>query len=437
MTGWRILSTCGWLVLCICVQTTRAQTNGQDANPESVAGRWQEQAYGMSLDMPADSTYAQQTADGALIEFYTPDPATISIFIRRSEDQLTLEGVKEKAQGELSFRHPSAVTLAQDSEPVTVAERDALGLYLLIPDEKQGDWVFAQVYTMIDPTTVAIYQFSCSSTDLDASLTTFLGIINSVGFAAPAELDRLRTERIEAGRAWLESISSEQLKSASITEQWFRITVAGKDTGYMRVRHHDEADHVPPGTSVAIQSRLIEGDKTYDSEGKFFESEDRSEEFWTITTTLKLPPTTAYNPDAPPQPMTQNWRQTGLRDGLAMEVSHETPTNIKKYSWNVPPGTYLSQVNQYILPALLPHDKAQTLAFYAFDQDTRKLSLRTYQVQPMPGGTYRVFERPTPDQPQQVATYSPTGRLIERRLPDGRVILATTPQELKRIWGAL
>jgi hypothetical protein len=120
-----------------------------------------------------------------------------------------------------------------------------------------------------------------------------------------------------------------------------------------------------------------------------------------------------------------------------MEVSQETPTSIKKLPWKIPPYAYLSQINQYVLPALLPRDEPTELAFYGFDKDTRKLSLHTYRIQPLPGGSYRVFERPTPDQAERVATYSPTGRLIERRMPDGRVFLTTTPQELKRIWGTL
>ncbi len=434
MTGWRIVAACGLMLLSLCVQPAMAQA---DNARNAATGRWQEQAYGMSLDIPADSTYHEQTADGALIQFLTQDPATIGVYIRRSQNELTLEGIKDKAVRELGFRHPSAVTLTQDADPVTIAGRAGLGLFLAIPDEQQGDWVYGQVYALIDPTTVAVYQLNCNVSEFDAAYKTFKTLIDSVSFAAPAELDRLRTERITAGQVWLESINSEKIKSALIPEQWFRVTLEGKDIGYMRVRHHDEADHVPPGTSVAVQSRLVEGENIYDTEGQYFESDQRVDEFWTSTTTLKLPQTAAYNPDAPPQPMTQNWRQTGLRDGHAMEVSQETPTNIKKYSWMTPPQAYLSQVNQFVLPALLPHDKPQTLAFYAFDKDARKLSLRTYQIQPMPGGSYRVFERPTPDQAQHVATYSPTGRLIERRLPDGRVILATTPQELKRIWGAL
>lgn len=120
-----------------------------------------------------------------------------------------------------------------------------------------------------------------------------------------------------------------------------------------------------------------------------------------------------------------------------MEVSQETPTSIKKFPWNVPPHPYLSQVNMYILPALLPHDKPTELAFYSFHQNAHKLSLRTLRIEPLPGGSYRVFDRPTPDRTEQVATFSPTGRLIERRMSDGRIYLATTPQELKRIWGSL
>jgi hypothetical protein len=433
MTPSRVILTCVMLAMFL----TPGPASGQEAQDDRVAGRWSEQAYGMSLDAPAGSTWVQQTEDGALVKFLTPDASTLSVYIRQSETELTLEAVKKKSTGEISFRYPSAVTMQQDIEKVTVANREGLGLYLLIPDDKQGDWVFGQVYTLINPTTLAVFQINCAGSDFAMASKTFIDMIDSVGFVDPAELDRARTKRIQAGRAWLDSINTERIKSALVPEQWLRITLDSKDIGYMRIRHYDQADHVPPGTGVAIQSHTSEGANTYDTEGKFFEANDRSVEFWTITTTLRTPQMGVSSTNAPPQPTTQNWRQTGLRDGNAMEVSQETPTSIDKMPWKIPPHAYLSQVNSYVLPALLPHDKPTELAFYAFHQNGRKLSLLNYRVEPLPGGSYRVYERPTPDRPEQVSTFSPTGRLIERRLPDGRVFLATTPQELKRIWGKL
>ncbi len=429
----RILCTC----MLLGVFLLPGQTYGQAAEGEAEPIRWSEQAYGMSLEVPAGSGQVEQTDDGALVKFLTQDPSTISVYIRRSQTDLNLPGVKDKAIGEFGFIYPSAVTLAQDSEPVTVATRAGLGLFMLVPDDKESDWVFGQVYTLIDPTTLAIFQLDCDASDFDAANQTFQAMIRSVRLADPIELDRVRTKRIDAGRAWLESIKSEQVKSALIPEQWLRITQGGEDIGYMRIRQHDEAEHVPPGTGVAIRSHIVEGTSAYDAEGKFFEADDRSVEFWTITTTLRTPQESPHHPTAPPQPTTRDWRQTGLRDGNAMEVSQETPSSIKKLPWKIPPYVYLSQVNQYVMPALFPHSEPTELAFYGFHQNTQKLSLRTYRIEPLPGGSYRVYERPTPDRAEQVQTYSPTGRLIERRMPDGRVYLATTPQELKRIWGAL
>ncbi len=53
MTGWRIVAACGLMLLSLCVQPAMAQAD--DAR-NAATGRWQEQAYGMSLDIPADST---------------------------------------------------------------------------------------------------------------------------------------------------------------------------------------------------------------------------------------------------------------------------------------------------------------------------------------------------------------------------------------------
>lgn len=428
-----------WLIhvlFAVIVTTLPSTASGQIDRGIEGPSRWIEHAYGMSLTAPADATWFEQTDDGALVKFVTPDPAKISVYIRRGE-ALTLPGVKSQAIREFGFLYPSAVTLVQDAEPVTIAGREGLGLFLLVPDDRRGDWVFGQVYTLIDPNTLAIYQLDSDAKDFDAALRTFQAMTASVSFADPGELDRQRTARIEAGRAWLETIGREQIKSALVPEQWLRITQGDKDVGYMRIRHSDEAQHVPPGTGVSVRSRIIDGQNTYDTEGTFFEADGHTVEFWTITTTLRAPEAQMQNPNAPPQPATQNWRQTGLRDGNAMEVSQETPSSIKNLPWKIPPFPYLSQVDVYVLPALLPRDKPTEMAFYSFYQNSQKLSLRTLRVEPLPGGSYRVLDRPTPDRAEQVALYSPTGRLIECRMPDGRTYRATTPQELKRIWGAL
>lgn len=399
--------------------------------------RWAEHAYGMSLDAPIGATWIEQTDDGARVKFITADPSTISVYIKRSENDLALPDVKTKAFSEFAFIYPSVVRLEQDSEPVTVAGRDSLGLFLLVPDDKRGNWVFAQVYTLIDPKTLAVCQLDCDAVRFDSSLKTFNQVLASVAFADPTELDRERTERINNAHTWLDSIDSKKIKSALIDEHWLRITQGGKDVGYMRIRQHDEAEFVVPGTSVEVRSHIIDAQNTYDTEARFFESDDRQIESWNITTTLRLPHNSMSPANAPPQPATQNWHQEGIRNGVEVKVSQESPTNIKEHSWNVPPYPYLSQVDMYVLPALLPHDNPTQLAFYSFHQNSNKLSLRTLRIEPLPGGSYRVFDRPTPDRVEQVATFSPTGRLIERRMSDGRVYLATTPQELKRIWGAL
>ncbi len=427
-----------WLI-CMLFAWTLHPSAASAQIDRGLAGpsRWIEHAYGMSLTAPPGSDWYEQTDDGALVKFVTPEQAKISVYIRDSETELTLNGVKNKALSEFVFAYPAVVTLEQDPQPVTVAGREGLGLFLLVPDEKRGSWVFGQVYTLIDPDTLAIYQLDCNATDYEQSLKTFRAMIDTVGFEDPAELDRVRNERIEAGRAWLESLNKEKIKSALIDEQWLRITQGGKDVGYMRIRQSDEAKYVVPGTNVTVNSRTVDGANTYDTQGKFFEADDRQIESWNITTTLRTPQNAAPPPNAPPQPAVQNWHQEGIRNGKTIQVSQDSPSNIKQYSWDIPPFPYLSQVDLHVLPALLPRDKPTELAFYSFHQNSQKLSLRTLRIEPLPGGSYRVLDRPAPDRAEQVATYSPAGLLIERRMPDGRTYLATTPQELKRIWGAL
>jgi hypothetical protein len=420
-------------VLCLPAGSALAQT----ANDPSSPAVWREQAYGMSLTPPPGSLMFEQTDDGARVKFRSAGNATFSIYIRQANSALDLDTVKQKALQEFAFLYPSALPTEQDREPVSIAGREGIGLYLLTPDPKQGDWVFAQAFMLIDPTTLAIFQLDCDAVGFDLANTTFKNMLKSVQLTDPAELDRARSDRLERAQAWLDSIDSAQAKSAIVPEQWLRIVRGDKDVGYLRVKRFDEKDHVPPGNSVHVQSHIIEGNNTYDTEGSYFEADDRSVEFWTITTTLRVANTATHDPQAPLQPKVENWRQTGLRDGNRIEVSQETPSSIKKFPWTKPTAAYLSQVDLFNLPALLPRDKPVELAFYAFNPIARKISLRTLRIEPMPGGGYRVHDRPTPDRAEQIATYDHNGRLLKRKMPDGRTYLTTTPQELKRIWGAL
>jgi len=425
--------TCVLLVLCLPARPAQSQTEPDPAN----ATRWSEPAYGMSLTPPPDSAKVEQTGDGALVKFLSRDNLTVSVYIRKANSDLDLPAVKKKALLEFAFIYPSSLPMQQDQDPVSIAGRDGIGLYLLSPDPKQGDWVFAQAFMLIDPTTLAIFQLDCDAVGFNHANNTFKDMLKSVRLTDPQELAKARALRIQNAKVWLDSIDSAQVKSAMVPKQWLRIVKGDKDVGYLRIEHFDEDKHVPPGNSVHVQSRIVEGNSIYETEGSYFEADDRSVEFWTITTTRKSETTVTHNPDAPPQPDIDNWRQTGLRDGDRIEVSQETPTNIKSFPWTKPPVAYLSQVDLFVLPALLPHDQPTELTFYAFNAISRKLSLRTLRIEPLAGGGYRVHDRPTLDRAEQVATYDHNGKLLKRKMPDGRTYLATTSQELKRIWGTL
>jgi len=425
--------TCVLSVLCLSAQSALAQAETDPSNPT----RWSEQAYGMSFTPPSGWVMVEQTDDGAMVKFLSRANTTLSVYIRKSNSALELTAVKRKALQNFAFLYPSALPLKQDQDPIRIADRQGIGLYLVTPDPKQGDWVFAQAFMLIDPTTLAIFQLDCDAVGLDQANSTFKDMLESVRLEDPVELDRARSVRLQRTKDWLDSIDPEQIKTAIVPEQWLRIVQGDKDVGYLRVRRFDEDNHVPPGNSVHVQSHIVQGGNTYDTEGSYFEADDRSVEFWTITTTLRAETAAIHSPGAPPQPKIENWRQTGLRDGDRIEVSQETPTNIKSFPWTKPPASYLSQVDLFNLPAMLPHDQPTELAFYAFHPVARKLSLRTLRIEPLPGGGYRVFDRPTPDRAEQIATYDHNGKLLERKMPDGRTYHATTAQELKRIWGTL
>src|SRR5690606_28074650 len=117
-------------------------------------------------------------------------------------------------------------------------------------------------------------------------------------------------------------------------------------------------------------------------------------------------------------------------------VHRQSPTDIKDLSWQMPTQGYLSQVELLLLPALLPHDQATEMAFYAYYADEGRLTLRTFRVQPLGDGRYQVHDRPAPDRMEGTSVYDAQGRLIQRQTVNGLLIVPAQPEQIQQIWRA-
>jgi hypothetical protein len=76
----------------------------------------------------------------------------------------------------------------------------------------------------------------------------------------------------------------------------------------------------------------------------------------------------------------------------------------------------------------------QPMGFYSLNMATNGITFQTYQLINNKDGSYNVITRPSPSHALEISRYSLACELIERELPSGRRVQATTKARLKQIW---
>jgi hypothetical protein len=74
------------------------------------------------------------------------------------------------------------------------------------------------------------------------------------------------------------------------------------------------------------------------------------------------------------------------------------------------------------------------MLFYAYSPKAQGLTLRRVRIEPMKGGRFAVRVKPAPSRAERVAIYSDKGKLIRKRMADGRVLVPASEQQLRAAW---
>ncbi|MEX0745762.1 MAG: hypothetical protein WD118_09175 [Phycisphaeraceae bacterium] len=410
--------------------------------------RWGESGFGLSLRPPAGAQTVESTTDGALVTFRVPDELTMRVYLHQADDAVTLDQVQEWALGQFLFLFPSATEVEDDTREQRIAGRPGARWYLLVPagDEQ---WVAGQAFMMIDPQTVAMFQFESDAHSYRAARRRFEAVLDTVQLLEPAELDRQRTALVEAGDAWLAELTPERIKAALRKRALLRVLEGDRDVGYERREARATEKLGEAGLELDVRSRVMrKPDEAFDTARSYFMSDDGDTEIWSIVTTQRdverrrnLNRPSGDSPAAMDAPRTGNFADTGLRSGNRITVSREGATQINEKQWDVPPEGYLSQVGAYAMPSLLVEQARErselppAMAFYAYHPSAGRLALRQVRVEAHDHGGWVVFDRPAPDRAEQMSIYDVRGRLVERRMGDGRVFKPATEAELRDAWG--
>lgn len=494
--GWRrmwlmVLAAMAALVIAGTVAGTVAEAAdepGSKALPLA-ENRWSELAYGLSLRPWATARMMAPPPPGMLAQF-VDEGFQLRVFVREAAQEvragrrdpdapdapgalemdrpgaertfaedaprpIEIETVREWAPRRVAFTNPDARVL--EDESMQIAGRPGARLVYRIPSADSldpdsvwaralhrrlvgggqggqgGDWVLGQAFMQIDPYTVVRFELNADVNIKERALATFDAVLASVELTDPRELDEHRRRWIEAGQHWLRSVDRAQRHEQLIEHQWLRITKDGKDIGYKRIAQQQATELGRPGIRIEITERLYADGAVYDNFGEYFEADDGLSELWSVRAARRTQRPRGRLPDRQ-MAGTQAAAETGLRAGQTLTVSNESRERLDQEEWPRLPQTYLSQVDLHLLPRLLPRDEQTTLAFYAYHSNTAKVALRIVRVVPLPEGGFRVYQRPTPQHGEQVATYDEQGRLVQQRMPDGRVFLVSDERTIREIW---
>jgi hypothetical protein len=287
---------------------------------------------------------------------------------------------------------------------------------------------------------------------LDTSFST-------ISLRSGEEITRLRDQRLEAGRRFLESTTAEKLKSLVGRRQWFRIyrpnpgggeqqlgysfveVIAAKRGSLNPQRSEDQYDagEQEVGFTVRIHGRIVL-DATqasyYDSLAVYWMAWDQSQEAWSIRATQRQgdkerseSETGVRPPAGPGQP----------RPKLTVIKSVGTSYRRDPYEWVIP-DVYLSQPLAWLLGELLPRDRDEPLELatyaYNFTNAQPKVSLRYDHWGPAEDGsrTWVLRSQLSSDSAPIRAVYGPDGGLIRRQRSEGTVTEPITLEQLRRLW---
>lgn len=426
----RLLPAC--MLLLAMLVSSQAMAQGTDLLSNE---RWESRGEGLTLLPPAGTQMMQVSGDDAILRIGHADGYRITIYIKESTRDLTLDEVVNAAVLQAT-RTPTTVRKVEDPFNIKLDALDARGFSFAAPDVTPPA-VLVQVFAMLSPQRVMIIELNSPPLVFEKARKAFDQMLGSVTFKDPRKLMEERKVQLEAGRKWFSEIKPEAMRKALIAQQWFRMTDGTDDIGYMRIRQSSDKVMQRPGVRVDIQSRLVVGDVAYDTLSNYFatDAQDRDgrNEVWSVRTTARpqSKPSLSRNQ---PQTEENSWAETGLYSKGTLSLTRQSPQEKKPYEWNNLPEFYLSQAHAMLLPQLLDPTVKDTLAFYAYYANTGKIALRTERVVAASDGSYKVFSRMSPELDEQVTWFDAKGNIIKRVLPGGQVMVPATATQINTRW---
>lgn len=339
------------------------------------------------------------------------------------------------------------------TENLTLPGGPAARFYVSIPRGNKSRLV--KGYTIFKPQSkqYVVFEFICHQQDFARHRGTYEAIVGTAIFENAESVMLARGSAVKAGAALFAQLSDEDYTASfPATEQWSRwykpsstgVQMDATELGYRGVRfwkgQRGEINVSKPRTSWAqidkqegylaqVRARVLLDRGVVDTIAMYFQSIDRTEECWTITTSVKdgFGNETSYA------------SETGARTKEDMTV---VSTASKSPAVTVKPPIvnegYISQFETILLPRLLVRKKIQTdMGFYCYQRNQGEsggtIAFRR-DLLTQEGGLWVVTTRFREDADPQVSTYADNGDFIRTTMADGSVWEPIELTSLKRLW---
>lgn len=337
-------------------------------------------------------------------------------------------------------------------EPVKFAGGEAYRFFLLQPASKpdQPDTVRGVAVIKTGPGQMLVWDmaareenYALAKQALDATLAA---ITTTNAPLAPLE----REIALKTGQRLVRDIPADQMRSIfdNYGERWYRYyreDSQGNESeiGYKRITARTgtrgdlggvkQGNMGERGYIVEVQARLLEENPVgpermiYDTKGTYFVSEDFNTETWNLIVVVKQ------------GRQSTTFSEVGAREGFEeLMVVTTDPSgrgDTKKHA--IKEVGYLPLATSLILPAILTDTEATgDLAFYTYRSDASAVAFRHDSIRRDTDNEGQWIHRSSVkhDSPQITKYVDADGKIVREVLPGGRRWVATTINDLTRIW---
>lgn len=395
-------------------------------------------------DARTDQTYALSAEQAATALFIQLSKTILGIEVHHAgthefSRKIEVEDVIEPTREEL-LKDPMAEPRREKRE-LTIRHDACWVIYRARPSSKSEVAIMHGV-VQITPQLFAVLELRGDWQQQESLQRIFSSVLASLEVADLRELVNERKSALKRSEQWRESLKAEAIYDGLIKDQFFRIRRDDRELGYLRVQQkkieaNSSSGLLDTGVQVTVQTRVVSGRSTTDSEARYYVSENNMREFWERSTATRTPIRGSKVQE------TTTTIETGTRLGDRIQINIEVQkdpgtgnpfvADRKSIQYLRPPVGYLSQAESWILPRILPLDVAAEYNFYWYNPAQQKITLRSDRITPALSRVV-IETRHALYDPSYRSTYDRTGKLIKREMESSTELVPSTLAELRRLW---